>query len=336
MKFKDPVIPDFPVTFLTGSGVFIINEGNFNWGNGSISYYSYDSSKIYNDIFKTTNERPLGDIPNSMIISGDKVYIVVNNSGKIEVVEKINFKSVETISGLISPRNIAAVDNYKAYVTSLYSDSVTIIDLTENSVSGYINLRRTSESIVITGEKAFISNWVGGKEVMVINTDLDKVVDSIEVGIEPESMVLDKDFILWVLCNGGWKRENFAELVGINIQTNDVVKQFIFPSKLNSPLCLQTDGNGDTLYYIENGIKCMSINAPELPSTSLIPEWDRLFNKIGINPVNGDIFATDAVDYQQKGFILLHDKHGTLISSYQAGIIPSSVYFKVKANPDTD
>ena len=49
----------------------------------------------------------------------------------------------------------------------------------------------------------------------------DEVIDSIEVGIEPESMVIDKNNMLWVLCNGGWMRENFAELDGINTATND-------------------------------------------------------------------------------------------------------------------
>jgi len=334
-KIITPVIPDFPATFLSSSGVFIINEGNFNWGNGSVSYYSYDSTKIFNDIFQTINGRPVGDVPNSMIINGNKVYIVVNNSGKIEVADLLTLNSIETISGLVSPRNISVVNEKKAYVTSLYSDSVTILSLKDNSVSGYINIRRTSESIVIAGKKAFISHWTGGNEVMVINTDTDEVVDSIEVGIEPESMVLDKNFILWVLCNGGWTRDNYAELVKINAQTHNVVKRFVFPSKLNSPLCLQTNGDSDSLYYIENGIKCMDIDATELPSTSIISGSDHTFYKIGINPVNGDILVTDVVDYQQKGFLLIYDKNGSLLSSYQTDIIPGSFCFKVRANPDT-
>ncbi|MBG0861058.1 MAG: YncE family protein [Bacteroidales bacterium] len=335
-KHNDPMIDDFPVTFLTGSGVFIINEGNFNWGNGSVSYYSYDSLKIYNDIFQSINGRPIGDVPNSMVIDEDKIYIVINNSGKIEVVEKSTFKSVRTITGLKSPRNISVVDDYKAYVTSLYSDSVTIISLADNTISGFINLRRTSESIVISGKKAFISNWVGGNEIMVVNTFNDKVIDSVEVGKEPESMVLDKNTVLWVLCNGGWAKENYAELVKVNVNTHEIINTFVFPSKLDSPLCLQADGNGDSLYYIDKGIRCMSIEAQTLPALPLIPESDHLFYKLGINPLNGDILATDAVDYQQKGFVLIHNRHGTLKSSSQAGIIPSFIYFKVQANPNTD
>ena len=91
-----------------------------------------------------------------------------------------------------------------------------LLILLSNTVSGYINLRRTSESIVVAGGKVFISNWAGGKEVMVINDVNDKVADSIQVGAEPESMVIDRNGRLWVLCNGGYARQNNAELYEIN------------------------------------------------------------------------------------------------------------------------
>jgi YVTN family beta-propeller protein len=211
-----------PGTFLTGSGVFILNEGNFMGGNGSVSFYSYDSSKIYNDLFASVNGRPLGDVPNSMTINGEIACIVVNNSGKIEIINKNTLESIATVSGLNSPRNISFINSKKAYVTSMYSDSVAVLNLTTSSVSGYINLRRHSESIVITGNKAFISDWIGGTEVMVVNTVTDKVTDSIKVGMEPESMVIDKNNTLWVLCNGGWMRSYFAELIGINTSNFDL------------------------------------------------------------------------------------------------------------------
>ena len=174
-------ISDKPaVTCLSGDGVFIINEGNYMRGNGSLSFYSYDSLKIYNDFFNDINGRPLGDVPNSMEILSDMAYIVVNNSGKIEVINKSTLESVATIDGLVSPRNIAFVSKSKAYVTSMYSDSLIILSLTDNSIAGYINLRRSSESLIISGNSAYISNWVGGKEIMVVNTITDKVVDSVE------------------------------------------------------------------------------------------------------------------------------------------------------------
>ena len=324
-------ILDVEELFISGNGVFIINEGNFMWGNGTISYFSYDSSYVHNEVFARVNSRPLGDVPNSMVIYGLYGYIVVNNSGKVEVVKKNSLTSVATISGLKSPRNIGVINENKAYVTSLYSDSLTILDLKTNKISGYINIRRTSESIVITGEEAFISSWYGGDEVVVVNTDLDSVIDSIKVGKEPESMVIDSKYNLWVLCNGGWARDNFAELVGISTQTHEVSCKHIFPSITDSPSALRIDGNGDMLYFIDNGIWRMNIDDQELPAEPFIKQKGHIFYKLGINPVNGDIFVTDAVDYQQKGFIYLFNSSGDSLKSYRAGIIPGSLCFKVQS-----
>lgn len=330
---KIPEVP--PADFSFGGGVFILNEGNFRGGNGSLSFYSYDSLKIYNDLFYTVNGRPLGDVPNSIIIYADKAYIVVNNSGKIEVIDKATLESKATINGLVSPRQMAIINDNKAYVSSLYSDSVAIINLFDNSISGYINLRRSSEAIIIAGNKAFISNWSGGKEIMVINTINNQVIDSIEVGIEPESMVLDRNKMLWVLCNGGWARQNFAELMVINISTNHIEKKYTFPTKDASPTCLQIDGIGQTIYYLDNGVRQMDINSEDLPATALVPQSGAYFYKIAINPINSDIFITDAVDFMQPGYVLCYKNNGTFVSKLRADIIPGSMCFKLRIDTHT-
>jgi YVTN family beta-propeller protein len=323
--------PNFPDTNLTiGGGVFVVDEGNFRAGNGSLSFYSYDSLKIYNDIFYNVNSRPLGDVPNAMAIRGSNAYIIVNNSGKIEVTDPTTLISKATINGLISPRNISFINDNKAYVSSLYSDSVAIINLSNNSISGYINLRRTSESIAIAGYSAFIANWVGGHEVMVINTLTDQVIDSIEVGIEPESMTFDQNGMLWVLCNGGWDRQNYAKLIQINPMTYSVVKSLVFPTKDDSPTCLLIDGTGKTLLYLDNGVRLMDINATEISSSTFIIQGSgEYFYKIGVNPYNNDIFVTDAVDFVQPGYLLLYDYSGKSISKLKAGIIPGAMCFKI-------
>lgn len=326
--------PDFPnLHYSFGGGVLILNEGNFRGGNGSLSFYSYDSTEIYNDLFYSVNGRPLGDVPNSITIKGDKAYIVVNNSGKIEVIDQTSLESKATIKGLNSPRNITVVNDNKAYVSSLYSDSVAIINLVNNSISGYINIRRTSESIAVTGNKAFVANWAGGHEVMVISTLTDVVIDSIDVGVEPESMVRDKYGMIWVLCNGGWARQNFAQLVQLSNVTNKVVQKFTFPSKDDSPSCLNIDGTGTTLYYLDSGVKQMELSAAGLPATHLVEQKaGQYFYKIAVNPINGDVFVTDAVDFSQSGYVSLYSNKGTLISKNMAGIIPAAMCFKLRIN----
>jgi YVTN family beta-propeller protein len=335
-KEINPVVEGTGNSYLSGQGVFILNEGNYRAGNGSLSFFSYDSLKIYNHVFFDVNQRPLGDIPYSMSFHDGKAYIIVNNSGKIEIVNSKNLVSIATIDGIISPRFISFINDSKGYVTSLYSDSVAILNLSANSVSGHINLKKTSESIVVVHSEAYVANWTGGNKIMVINTVNDQVIDSIEVGWEPETMVIDKNETLWVLCNGGWKREHFAELVGIDTRTNTIVKRFTFPSIDDSPVCLQIDGKGEILFFIMNGVRQMNINAIQLPSEVFIPDGGYSFYKMGVDPVNNEIFVTDAADYVQKGNLLRYSKDGVLLSQMQSDIIPGGIFFKNNSDSDPE
>lgn len=88
----------------------------------------------YTDVFKQANNKVLGDVLQSMSIINDKLYLVVNNSGKVEVLDKRNFISISTIAGLRSPRYIEAVSSNKAYISDLYDKAITVIDLSNNSV----------------------------------------------------------------------------------------------------------------------------------------------------------------------------------------------------------
>jgi YVTN family beta-propeller protein len=322
-----PVNDNGGLVYLKGNGAFIINEGNFTWGNGSLSFYSTDSAKIYNDIFFNLNERPLGDVPNSMTIYKDNAYIVVNNSGKIEVVEKNSVKSTGTITGLISPRIIKVVSDKKAYVTSLYSDSVAIVNLSDNTVTDYINIRRSSEAIELSGNKAFIANWSGGNEIVVINTLTNKVVDSIIVAKEPESMVTDKNGKLWVLCTGGYQNKEFPELIRINTAANEIEKRFVLGDKFVFPSNLQINGQKDILFWLDNGIKKMGIYENVLPASVFIPHKRNYFYKMGVDPVSGEIFVTDAGDYRHNGFVFRYNLTGAAVDSVTAGIIPGSFCF---------
>ncbi len=328
IKESDPIITGLERAYLSGSGVYIMNEGNFRSGNGSLSFFSYDSMKIFNNIFREANDRPLGDVPYSIGLNGSKAFILVNNSNKVEVANLNDMRSVTTIERIVSPRYISFINSQKAYVTSLYSDSIRVIDLQSNTATGYIQLKNTSESIVSISSRAYAANWTGGSKIFVINTLSDEVIDSIEVGIEPESMVVDRNKTLWVLCNGGWKREHYAELIAINTSTNTISNTFTFPSLSDSPTCLQIDGSGQYLYYLHDGVRRMAIGSETLPSTTFIPQAGYYFYRMGVNPFNNEVFVTDARDYLKKGIVLRYSSEGSLLSLMEADIIPGNMFFK--------
>ena len=314
----DPLFPG-------GDGFFILNEGNFMTGNGSLSFYSYETSEIYNDLFTAKNDRALGDVPTYITNDSEKGFIIVNNSGTIEVINMLTLKSLAMIAGLNSPRQMV-IYRSKGYVSSLTSEEITVIDLENLNVEGAVDIGCSSEAMVISGKKLFVANWAGGDKIVVIDLETDQVIKSIATGLEPESMTLDKNGMLWVLCTGGYMNEEVPCLIKINTASLVVESELQFRTVSDNPSSLAMNPAGDTLYYLDEGIRRIPVTATQLPAEPLVPSGGRLFYRLTVSPYRGMICVTDAIDYQQKGDLLIYNNKGILLDTEQAGIIPGFMY----------
>ncbi|HRW97463.1 MAG TPA: hypothetical protein P5104_08040 [Bacteroidales bacterium] len=325
--------------FLQGKGVFIINEGNFGSGNGSLSFLNLDSLVMQNNIFYSVNKRPLGDVPYSMIFSNDDIFLVVNNSSKIEVMSRSDLSSKATLTGFTSPRFILKVSEVKAYISDFYSSRIAMLNLESGEVSGYIQTGRSSENMVLAGGKVFVAFWSNyafpeliNNMVMIIDPVTDQLIDSVQVGKEPNSMVVDKNGRVWVLCSGGFLNKETPAFHCIDPVTLDTEHILYFSEIKSYPTSLCINGNGDSLFYLNRGVFGLSVDAEELPDQPLISQDGRLFYSLGINPVTSELFVTDAVDYQQQGRVLHFSATGQLKNTYSAGIIPGRLVFSVGAD----
>ena len=114
----------------------------------------------------------------------------------------------------------------------------------------------------------------------------------------------------------------------INPLSDVIEHEFVFPSKLSYPTCLQINKTRDTLYYVDNGIFRMGIQESVLPASAFISPVDRFIYKIGADPRYNRIFFTDAQDYKQKGYLFQLNPQGILKDSCRTDIIPGSICFK--------
>lgn len=309
------------------AGVFISNEGNFQFGNSAIGFYNSTDNSYAEDLFKEANKRPLGDVCQSMYMHNNKLYIVVNNSNKIEVVNPNTFVAIASITGLTSPRYFLPVSIQKAYVTDLSSNAISVIDLNSNTVVSQISCRGWTEELCMSNNKVYVTNK-SNHFLYVINPQTDKIEDSIAIGYGANSLKLDKYNRLWVLANGNASNSELATLQIINTSADTVLNTFTFKTKDEQPWRLKINGSFDTLYYLNNGIYQMPINATQLSNVPLVAENKNVFYGLGIDPTNGQIYVSDAIDYVQKGIVYRYQSNGLLINSFKAGIIPNDFYFK--------
>jgi len=336
---KDPIRqkiidPDTTRAANYENGIFIINEGNFNWGNASVTYLDNASNHVFQDVFAKSNSRSLGDVAESMTIVNGLGYLVINNSNRIEVVSLKDFKSVKTIEGLHLPRFLQVIDSNKAYVTNLLN-SISIIDLKTNMVTKAIQTNSWTENLVRYNKCVFVTS-IGSfnkpssqrnAQILVIDIGTDAVVDSIQTGKEPIGLVLDKYQKLWALCSGGYDNYEAPALLRINPDLRIVEKEFTFPNLQEVPGRLCINPTGDTIYFLKGGVFQMPVLSQTLPGQALINDDGRLFYGLNINPVSGYIYVSDAKDYVQNGTAFQYTVHGNLITHYATGRIPGSFCF---------
>ena len=313
-------------------GLFVVNEGNFMYGNATLSCYDTLKKVVQNDLFYKVNGLPLGDVAESMTIWKSSGYVVVNNSGKIYVFDIRSGKYTGKITGLTSPRFIHFVNDQKSYATDLYAGKISIINPAKGIVTGMILCpsHPSTEEMVQFGNQLFVTCWSGDKTVLVIDTDKDQITGEISTGEQPCGLVMDRHSKIWVLCQSspGNNSGSLAMLQRIDPVSKTIEKSFSFASGAK-PVKLTIDGKGENIFYLlGNEVHKMPVLAVRLPEKPYITLQSKLLYGLGIDPVNGNIYVSDALDYQQPGLISRFSESGMLIGTFKTGIIPGRFSFK--------
>lgn len=321
----------------TGKGLFITNEGNFQYGNATLSYYDPETKTVENEIFYRANAMKLGDVAQSMTIRNDIGWVVVNNSHVIFAININTFKEVGRITGLTSPRYIHFLSDEKAYVTQIWDNRIFIVNPKTYQITGYIDCpdmtteSGSTEQMVQYGKYVFVNCWSYQNRILKIDTETDKVVDQLTIGIQPTSLVMDKNNKMWTITDGGYEGSPYGyeapSLYRIDAATFKVEKQFKF--KLGDwPSEVQLNHEGDMLYWINKDIWQMSVDADRVPVRPFLKYSNTLYYGLTVNPVNGDVYVADAIDYQQRGIVYRYTKEGELVDQFYVGIIPGAFCWK--------
>src|SRR5699024_2307840 len=130
-------------------GVYVLNEGYIASDNSSLSYFDSERKKMINNFFVAANpEKKLGDVANDMGIYGSKLYITVNRSNKLEILDAES-GVVETTVNVTAPRFIAFHGD-NVFISS-YTGKIFVLDTATARIVKEIEVGRTPEQLAVSG-----------------------------------------------------------------------------------------------------------------------------------------------------------------------------------------
>lgn len=324
---KDKVAPNTDTPTAQRAGLYVLNQGDFGANNSTLTYYDYTTKALVADQFITANSTKLGDTGNDLGVYGAKMFIVVNNSNVVDVVNAKGAKLIRQIT-LNQPRSVIFYKS-NAFVTS-YNGTVSVIDTTSLTITKTITVGSDPEQMVISNGKLYVANSGGlnpvpATTVSVIDlTALTETKKITGVIADPITLAADTYGHVYVLSLG-----NFAAVgPGMTIidNTTDVVKS---TTSLNLSFNIPIIVNGDFAYYFtaDNKIAVYNTKTQALAQANFITDGTTLIAPYAISAdsTTGEIFITDAKDYSSNGTLYAFDKTGKKEYSIVTGINPGKV-----------
>jgi outer membrane protein assembly factor BamB len=309
-----------------GEGVFIINEGNFQWSNASLSYYKKSSGETFHDLYYQINGETPGDVLQSIALHDDQLWLVMNNSSKIVAIDLYTGEKTAAIEGLTSPRQFLPINQTKAYVTDLFAGHIHVIDMSTLEVSGNIALPGYSEALISAAGKVIVGNMDSGM-IHAIDPATDQLSEGLAVGPGPVAMVNGGGNMIWVLCGGTWESTQGANLVKVDAASWEIAASYELPERNFAYSRLAISNDGSQLFFLGGDVWMLDASAAQPQAEVFLSAEGMSLYGLGIDPYTNNLYVSDAIDYTQNGQVLRYSIQGQHIETFQAGIIPSGFLF---------
>ena len=339
-------------------GMYLLCEGNMGSNKATVDYLDLSATDgmvhYQRNIFGSRNPSALlelGDMGNDIQVYGQKLWIVVNASNKVEVCTADSCRRLGQVD-IPACRYVAFDDGY-AYVSSYAGTMqsgedapigrVYKVDTLSLQTVGFVEVGYQPEEMAITDGKLYVANSGGylwptyDKRVSVIDLATFTEERKLDVAVNLHRLRADRYGQIWVSSRGDYSSAPSA----LYCLAEDGEGKMAVADELNvvvSEMCIV----GDTLYYIGSlydmttygyviSMGLVNVRTHQRIATTLFDaaEIQSMTMPYGliVNPRQKDFYLMDAKDYTSSGELLHFSADGQFLWRQWTGTIPSRACF---------
>ena len=332
-------------------GFFLLNEGNMGSNKCTIDFFSTRGGYYLRNIYPESNPsivKELGDVGNDIQIHDGKLYVVVNCSHFVEVMDVKTATHIGSVN--ITNCRYITFNGDKAYVSS-YAGPVQIdpearpgkiveIDTNTLQITREVVVGYQPEEMVITGGRLYVANSGGyrypdyDRTVSVIDLETFQVVNTIDVAVNLHRMELDRKGRIYISSRGDYYGEG-SDIYVIDTSTETVTGNLGIPANemwmdgdsiyITSAEWNYTSGKNDIRYLIYDTAQERTVSENFI--TDGTDKEIRLPYGVAVNPETKEIYVSDATDYVTPGYLYCFTPDGKKQWSVRTGDIPAHFAF---------
>ena len=334
--------PTAPPQLTPAVGAYVLSEGGFGSNNTKLSFYNFANSTVTGNYFAQQNPTitaGLGDTGNDMIVYGGKLYIVMNVSGRVTVLNASNgifIKNISFISGTFNKQPRYAVGaRGKIYVTA-YDNKVSVIDTTALAIVNTIDVGPNPEGIAASANYLYVANS-GGFNVVpdstlsLIDLNTETEIRKIKVGVNPNKVQINQGGNIFVSAYGdfGSKPASISVINGaVNLTSINLGPSFAYSHiRIAGDLAYiyNNYASGGTAKVFNSALNTFVRNEFITDGTVLATPYG-----IDVDEFNGDVYIADAKDYVTAGSVTCFTNAGVKKFSFSVapGVNPNKIVFR--------
>lgn len=348
---------DGPETYLQvySTGAYVVNSGNmYSKIESSLTAIDYASSTATQNVFKTANGRTLGNTANDGIVYGNKIYLAVDQSYTIEVIDKKTKQSIKQIKTTellcnakgAHPRHIIAGGGNVYFTT--YGGYVAAVDTTSFTLQKKWQVGNYPEGLVFGNHTLYVANsnyGAGGGNISCINLSNDNVETKNIEGVNNPTGIYYAAGLLYVLDNQYYDAsynaygENALRAVDFAVGMSQKVADGNYAVCVTPGAITRTQVVRPYFYVLNapfGGTPSVSALAAGSTQAQTMTLSEMPVSPCGIfaDPLNGHIFVLSYrlgdkgnPDYNGNGYVVEYDRAGQKQHEYETGVGSCAMFF---------